>query len=169
LSFVSTVRDWLGLAEPPRDPLVSEIGITGPVGNDTALGIGRAGESDVPEALAPPESLAVVDTKLKGAVGTANYLGFVRDLGEYNPKLEGRTAYLTYEKMRRSDADVRAALLACKLPIRSAEYQVVPGAAENDPNHAQAEEIALYVRENLFGGLESPAPWGGWVSQSFRA
>ena len=73
-------------------------------------------------------------------MGTANFAGFIRDLGEYNPILEGRSAFLIYEKMRRSDADVKAALLACKLPIRAADYQIVPGLKENEPGFAAGKE-----------------------------
>jgi hypothetical protein len=109
-----------------------------------------------------------VDTFLRGAVGTANFAGFIRDLGEYNPILEGRSGFLVYEKMRRSDADVRAALLACKLPIRAADYQIVPGLKENEPGFDLAKQIADEVRENLFGGLESPTSTGCWVTQNFE-
>jgi hypothetical protein len=109
-----------------------------------------------------------VDTYLRGAVGTANFAGFIRDLGEYNPILEGRSAFLVYEKMRRSDADVRAALMACKLPIRAADYQIVPGCKENEPGFDLAKKIADEVRENLLGGLESPTSTGCWVTQNFE-
>jgi hypothetical protein len=108
------------------------------------------------------------DTFLRGAVGTANFAGFIRDLGEYNPILEGRSAFLIYEKMRRSDADVKAALMACKLPIRAADYQIVPGLKENEPGFELAKKIADEVRENLLGGLESPTSTGCWVTQNFE-
>jgi hypothetical protein len=101
-------------------------------------------------------------------VGTANFAGFIRDLGEYNPILEGRNAFLIYEKMRRSDADVKAALLACKLPIRAADYQIVPGLKESEPGFELAKQIADEVRENLFSGLESPTSTGCWVTQNFE-
>jgi hypothetical protein len=109
-----------------------------------------------------------IDTYLRGAVGTANFAGFLRDLGEYNPTLEGRSAFLIYEKMRRSDADVKAALLACKLPIRAADYQIVPGRKPNEPGFELAKTIAEEVRENLLGGLESPTSTGCWVTQNFE-
>jgi hypothetical protein len=109
------------------------------------------------------------ETSLRGAVGTANFAGFIRDLGEYNPTLEGRSAFLVYEKMRRSDADVKAALLACKLPIRAAECQIIPGLKANEPGYELAKQIADQVRDNLFGGLESPTNTGCWVTQNFEA
>ena len=117
----------------------------------------------------PPDTRHLApDTFLRGAVGTANFAGFIRDLGEYNPILEGRSAFLVYEKMRRSDADVRAALMACKLPIRAADYQIVPGLKENEPGFELAKKIADEVRDNLLGGLESPTNTGCWVTQNFE-
>ncbi len=107
-------------------------------------------------------------TDLVGAAGTPIFYGFVRDLGEYNPKLEGRNAFRVYEQMRRSDADVAAALMACKLPIRAAEWQVVPGLQENDPRYGFAKELCDFSRENLFGGLESPTLSGASTTQTFE-
>ena len=95
-----------------------------------------------------------------GFVGTPVFNGFLRDAGEYNPQLEGLSAVRTYEKMRRSDAQVSATLLACELPIRSAAWDVV--AASEDPVD---RVIANFVRDNLFGGLEFTSPSGVKTSQ----
>jgi hypothetical protein len=147
----------------------------GPIGNDVGLNPAAVpGGGAVPEPQVADDgrggsrTAPTVDTFLRGAVGTANFAGFIRDLGEYNPILEGRSGFLVYEKMRRSDADVRAALLACKLPIRAADYQIVPGLKENEPGFGLAKQIADEVRENLFGGLESPTSTGCWVTQNFE-
>ena len=152
----------------------------GPIGNEVGLNT-APGQDAVPEPAPPPappqegRGVSAPDTRhlapdtfLRGAVGTANFAGFIRDLGEYNPILEGRSGFLIYEKMRRSDADVRAALLACKLPIRAADYQIVPGLKENEPGFELAKKIAAEVRENLLGGLESPTSTGCWVTQNFE-
>jgi hypothetical protein len=66
-----------------------------------------------------------------GVSGTPITSGFLLDLGEYNPELMGRNAIPIYEKMRRSDAQVRATLMACKLPILSAKWEILP--AEPSP------------------------------------
>lgn len=102
-----------------------------------------------------------------GVSGTPITGGFLTDLGEYNPELAGRNAVLTYEKMRRGDAQVRATLAACKLPVRSAKWDVVPGLAASDPGFARAKEVAAFVRENLLGGLEFRTSLGSWVSQTW--
>jgi hypothetical protein len=117
--------------------------------------------------------------------------GFLLDLGEYNPELMGRNALPTYEKMRRGDAQVRATLAACKLPVQSAKWEVVPNDKRGTINNerqkhssfsihhsssstgagkataAKAKEVADFVKENLFGGLEFRTSTGALVSQSW--
>jgi SPP1 gp7 family putative phage head morphogenesis protein len=82
-----------------------------------------------------------------GASGTTNFQGII-DTDEYVSDLSGSKLYTTVDKMRWSDASVQAALLMCELPIRSAEWDVE--AASED---AQDEEIAKFVRDNLFNDL----------------
>ena len=171
MSLIETIRQVItpGASYPmvtlfPGGPIGNEVGLNTAPGQDAipepqVAEAGRGGSRTAP---------TTVDTFLRGAVGTANFAGFIRDLGEYNPILEGRSGFLVYEKMRRSDADVRAALLACKLPIRAADYQIVPGLKENEPGFDLAKQIADEVRENLLGGLESPTSTGCWVTQNFE-
>ena len=82
-----------------------------------------------------------------GATGTTNFYGTI-DTGEYVTVLTGETLYTTVDKMRWSDATVQAAILACELPIRSAEWDIEP-ASES----ALDVEIAEFVKDNLFNGL----------------
>jgi len=131
---------------------------------------------------AGPARLKAPTTSTLGVPGTPITGGFLLDLGEYNPELMGRNAIPTYEKMRRGDAQVRATLAACKLPVQSARWNVtlpsfLSGEAEKSgaisSNGAgrntigKAREIAKFVRENLFGGLESRTESGSWVAQSW--
>ncbi|MGH9406347.1 MAG: phage portal protein family protein [Terriglobia bacterium] len=119
-----------------------------------------------------------------GVSGTPITSGFLVDLGEYNAELMGRNAISTYEKMRRSDAQVRATLAACKLPVLSAKWEIVPadGAGDGDTGTgrrastgagkataAKAKQIATFVKDNLFGALEFRSSTGGWVSQSWQS
>ncbi len=96
----------------------------------------------------------------RGLPGTPIFHGFLADIGEYNAQMEGLAAIRTYEKMRRSDAQVAATLLACELPIRAAHWDVLP--ASDAPRD---RAIAAFVRDNLFGGLEYVSPSGVTVSQ----
>lgn len=161
MAFIDTIRNFFAVGQTP-DPDVNEYGVT-------LLPSPSITTAPVPEPPGPERGVPPPKTVALGASGTPIFGGFVRDLGEYNPKLEGRNAFPTYEKMRRSDADVAAALLACKLPIRAAECQIVPGLEESDPGYALAKEIAEFVRGNLFGGLESPTENGLPVTQSFES
>jgi hypothetical protein len=96
----------------------------------------------------------------RGLPGTPIFQGFLQDIGEYNARLEGLTAIRTYEKMRRSDAQVAATLLACELPIRAAHWDIQ--SASDDPAD---RAIADFVRSNLFGGLDYISPGGVKVNQ----
>lgn len=88
-----------------------------------------------------------------GVTGTPILGGFLRDLGEYNAELEGLAAFRTYEKMRRSDAQVAATIAAMKLPIRSADWTVKP---PEDATPVE-KEAADFVRECLFEGVDFDA------------
>ena len=117
----------------------------GPIGNDVGLNpaaapdggavpepqvqadgqIGRSADGKPPAHL--PNSPSAPDTSLRGAVGTANFAGFIRDLGEYNATLEGRNAFLIYEKMRRS-----ARILAVR-PSAARPYRRYLGLGNSTP------------------------------------
>lgn len=124
-------------------------------------------------ATPPPENIEGKrerpDGRQFGASGTPIMSGFISDMQEYNPELRGRNAFPIYEQMRRTDADVAGLLLACKLPIRSAQFQIVPGADQNEPEYAFAQEIADFVKECLFGGLEYQNANGVNFSQRFES
>jgi len=62
--------------------------------------------------------------------------------------------------MRRSDAQVAATLLACELPIRAANWEVRP-ASDSDFDR----EVAAFIRNNLFGGLEYESATGVKTTQ----
>ncbi|KKL86126.1 hypothetical protein LCGC14_1947840, partial [marine sediment metagenome] len=97
-----------------------------------------------------PQKQQAPDLTEYGATGTPIFGGFLRDVGEYNPALQGLSAFATYEKMRRSDAQVAATLLGMKLPIRSAEWTVV----EPDDATPVEKEAAEFVRECLLEEIE---------------
>jgi hypothetical protein len=118
----------------------------------------RLAESQVSVPL--ERTAASAETLPVGLPGTPIFHGFLEDFGEYNPQLEGLTAIRTYEKMRRSDAQVAATLLACELPIRAANWDVLPASSD-----ALDREIAQFVKANLFGGLEYVSPSGVKTTQ----
>ncbi len=89
-----------------------------------------------------------------GLPGTPITSGFVRDLGEYNPKLEGVNGIWTYQEMRRGDGQVAGTLRACKLPILSAKWEIVPGDTGNQKLETRNSKLET----------ENSKPEGGPVS-----
>jgi hypothetical protein len=154
----------------------------------------------------PPDTISVADyteriragwVPVMGVPGTPITSGFVRDLGEYNPKLEGLNGIWTYQEMRRGDGQVAGTLRACKMPILSAKWEIVAGeasagtrdsglgarAAQSAIDNRQsaisntgagvqtaekAKEVAEFVRDNLFNGLEWQDHRGSWHTQDWK-
>lgn len=117
-----------------------------------------------------------------GVAGTPIVSGFETDLAEYNSELQGRNAVTIYEQMRRGDGQVEATLNACELPVMSAKWEVNPpersdlASAAKTSNtgagkqtRAKAQEIADFVKENLFGGIEFQTSSGGWATQRWNS
>lgn len=55
-----------------------------------------------------------------------------------------------YDRMRRSDAQVSAVLLAMELPIRNAFWDIEPAKNEDDEVTEEYKEQAAFVKEALF-------------------
>jgi hypothetical protein len=142
-------------------------------------GISVAPVNSVP-AMPPPEPTSAADyteriragwVPVMGLPGTPITSGFVKDLGEYNPKLEGINGIWTYQEMRRGDGQVAGTLRACKLPILSAQWQIkATPDSELKPGQTadKAKEVAHFIRENFFSGLEWQTHAGSWVTQSWK-
>lgn len=85
--------------------------------------------------------------------GTTGFTGPTRysrlQLDDYNPDLRGKAALRTYERMRRSDGQVRAIQTVTELPIRATRWHLEP------PKQASflEREAAELLTGNLFGGM----------------
>jgi phage gp29-like protein len=128
--------DWQAGPPQPQTPAGTEIGQVSQPWNVPPGG----GDKGVPATAA--------DMREIGATGTPIFSGFLRELGEYNPDLSWPTAYMVYERMRRSDAQVAATLWASKLPIRGGEWMVQP------PEDANAieQEATEFIEQEMFDG-----------------
>lgn len=95
-----------------------------------------------------PKDLKPTLPKLNAEIGdTGTYIWHgVIEPPDPNRDLVGHKGLLTFDRMRLGDASVRAALLACKLPILSANWRVDP--ASDSP---QDKEIAQFVEDQLHG------------------
>ena len=79
-----------------------------------------------------------------GTAGTTIFGGSIID-EDYVRELTGTTAILTYDKMRRSDGVVKAAILACELPIRATNWFIQPASEEKSDI-----EVADFISDCLF-------------------
>lgn len=82
-----------------------------------------------------------------GGTGTVIFSGILTDT-EYAKDLQGNKGLVIFEKMRKSDGQVKAALLACEMPYHSAYWDIEPAS-----NSAQDKMIAEFIKENLFDGM----------------
>jgi hypothetical protein len=78
-----------------------------------------------------------------GVAGNTGYWGY-SNTGEYLTKLDGAAGRVIFDKMRRSDHQVKAVLGAIALPIRQADYYMEPGSEED-----QDVEIARILENAL--------------------
>lgn len=99
-------------------------------------------------ALVP--TMPAKDKKAKeiGRSGTKQFGGFIVE--DQNTDFIGQNAIRIYEEMRKTDATVAGTLRALRLPILAAEWRIDTADKEDD----QANEIAEFVRSNLFDTLE---------------
>src|SRR4051812_18470141 len=94
----------------------------------------------MPKPLRPNQA-----TKEIGTSGTIIFGGFLSNT-DYNLNLTGPQGIAIYDQMRHGDATVKAALLAVKLPILSAEWRMDP-ASEDQAD----KDIADWVWDQLNG------------------
>lgn len=70
-------------------------------------------------------------------------------VGEYNPRLQGKAALETWERML-TDPQIKGISRIIDLPIRAAKWRVEPADAKTSTD----VEVAEFVEENLFSGME---------------
>lgn len=95
---------------------------------------------------------------VKGMAGTKIIDGYLDE--EYNPQLAGFKGMEVYDRMRRSDAQVSAVLLAMELPIRNAFWDIEPAKNENDEVTPEYQAQADFAKEALFEKMSD-----GWDSK----
>lgn len=82
-----------------------------------------------------------------GDTGTRTRNGYIYE--EYNSQLSGVEGVRVFDEMRRSDATVKAAMTACTLPIRRANFFI--NAVSPDPKDV---EVSQFVNKALFEWLD---------------
>lgn len=97
-------------------------------------------------ATRPPRPRAI-GTEI-GKSGTRIYSGIITG-EDYNTYLTGPSAIRQYEIMRRSDSTIRSTLQVVKLPIRSANWHVLPAADKDGVSSPEDENRAQFVEREL--------------------
>src|SRR3990172_6604338 len=92
-----------------------------------------------------------------GQTGTATSAGFVT-AQDYNADLSAPACYDTFDKMRKGDGQVKAALTVIKLPLINAEWKI-----ERASDSPLDRVIAEVIEEDLFGGMN--VSWSSWFRQ----
>jgi len=82
-----------------------------------------------------------------GATGSTIFANVLTP-SEYNSELQWPKSLAVFDRMRRSDGQVKAALLACELPVRAARWDVSPAS-----DSSLDQEIAEFIRTNLFESM----------------
>lgn len=91
-----------------------------------------------------------VETEEFGRSGTAFFSGFIYS-EEYNADLIGERAIAVFDRMSRSDGQVKSVLRVCELPLLEANWFIQQGSDD-----ALGIEQAQFVQDNLFSGLNRP-------------
>lgn len=99
-----------------------------------------------PVATADP---ARPDLNELGSTGNSSLGGIARR--DYNELLTGSTAIETYDRMRKSDGQVRGTLRLVKTPVLAARWYVEPGTYEEQTPQEleQAQLIAKFIERNM--------------------
>jgi len=96
--------------------------------------------------------------KTFGGTGTSIFSGFITG-EEFNPALEGEEGLVVYDKMRKTDAQVNATLLAILLPLLQATWELEPYSDSN-----LDKEISAFVSKNLLEDMK--IGWTDFLRQS---
>lgn len=93
----------------------------------------------------------IVHTDPVGSSGIFTYYGYVQE--DYLQNLRGHLRADVFDKMRRSDSQIKMALAAVKNPIKAANWAIEPG-----DDSAEAKADAALIEHILFHDMDKPWP-----------
>ena len=136
-------RRWFELWKPrvPTDPNAIAVSDLIRAARDAGVAIQLANGTKPGET---PRPQTPTDGRGFGSSGTP-LTGLILQPDDYNRDLQGKNALRIYERMRRSDAQVRATLQMITLPILGALWEVVPP----DQGDSTDQQIADFVKSAL--------------------
>jgi hypothetical protein len=104
--------------------------------------------SPVPAPTPPQTVIKIVHTKEVGSTGSENYAGYPSE--EYFDALQGTRRADAFDKMRRSDSQVKMCLAAAKNPILAGTWEIEKAPIPD----LYAQEDADLIKWMLFDGME---------------
>lgn len=122
--------------------------------SDPNLPVDRTYKLAVPSTKNPAKYSQGPDLRELGTTGQTAYGGTRQ---EYVPELRGHQAYRTYDKMKRSDARVRASLRVVKMPVTGARWFIEPASKS-----VRDKNVADFVWENLECWMSTSFPQMLW-------
>jgi hypothetical protein len=206
---VSSADQQLGIAAPETSggqagslegrPATGQVQKPTERGPSTDIGLLAPERPVTPLPAAQPTTVEAIDeqgrVQIYGIPATAFPGGFISSHGEFDQKLYGWQGVKTYERMRRTSAQVDATLESVIQPIISAKWDVVAAEEADDGSRQSADgnqkpetenrhpvsstgagktteakkkEIADAAKENLLHNLEWQDSRGNWHSQDFK-
>lgn len=106
---------------------------------------------------AGPKKVVIVHDQPVGSFGTEIYHGYPSE--EYLATLRGTDAADVWDKMRRSDPQIKMITNAIKNPIKSATWEVLPGGDSDE-----AEKQAELIKQILFHDMD--VPWSRFLGEA---
>ena len=104
-----------------------------------------------------PQQVIVLNRDPIGSSGTQNYSGYIYE--EYLSTMQGITRADTFDKMRRSDDQIKMVVSAVKNPIKKATWEIHP--AGDDPEQQLHAEFIEHV---LFNDMDKP--WRRFLNEA---
>ncbi len=116
---------------------------------------------DVPTAQSNSDvkRVQIIHSTPLGSYGSESYAGYPSE--DYLQQMRGTQRADLFDKMRRSDPQVRMCLSAVKAPIKSSLWEVVPDEGMGDEGKRDAE----LIDHILFHGMDET--WSQFVSEAF--
>lgn len=142
------------------EPVPAQVANPQPASIIPAVAYNQGAVNDIPERKGDAKVI-FIETQAVGSSGTKIYGGYFSEEYLINT-LYGQQAADMYDKMRRSDSNVRMLLNAVKSPIKAANWEIEP-ADDTD----EAREQAEFVEHVLFHGMDKP--FRTWVNEALTA
>lgn len=95
----------------------------------------------------PTQTKLVLHTQSIGSTGTESYSGY--NYEDYLQEMHGKERAKLFDKIRRSDPQIKMCLNAVKSPIKAALWEVQPFDSEDEESKADAELVEFVLMQGM--------------------